>query len=182
LLGRGDDRFEWNPGDASDTINGQSGVDVVDFFASNASETVDVSGDGGHLRIARNIGSVTLDADNVEGLIVRTFGGTDAVSVGDLRGTGVDFVDVDLRSSLGVGDAQPDTIVVNGTSKRDRVQVGLAGTVVLASGLAAQTRIVGSEAALDTLRIQTLDGNDDVTVAPDVSSLIIPIVDLGAGE
>jgi hypothetical protein len=32
------------------------------------------------------------------------------------------------------------------------------------------------------LRVQTLDGDDDVTVAPDVSDLIATIVDLGAGE
>jgi hypothetical protein len=40
----------------------------------------------------------------------------------------------------------------------------------------------GSEAANDTLRIQTLGGDDDVTVAPDVSNLITPIVDLGADD
>jgi hypothetical protein len=30
--------------------------------------------------------------------------------------------------------------------------------------------------------VQTLGGNDDVTVAPDVSDLINPVVDLGDGE
>ena len=44
------------------------------------------------------------------------------------------------------------------------------------------TRIVGSEPALDTLLVQTLDGNDDVTVAPDVADVITPVVDLGGGE
>jgi hypothetical protein len=53
---------------------------------------------------------------------------------------------------------------------------------VLTTGLAAQTRIVGGEAANDSLRIQTLDGDDEVTVAPDVNDLITPIVDLGANE
>ena len=53
---------------------------------------------------------------------------------------------------------------------------------MLVDGLRAQTRIVGSEPALDTLLLQTLDGNDDVTVAPDVSDLIAPVVDLGADE
>jgi hypothetical protein len=53
---------------------------------------------------------------------------------------------------------------------------------VLVTGLKADTRIVGSEPAGDTLRIQTLDGNDDVTVAPDVIDLIMSVVDLGADE
>jgi hypothetical protein len=72
--------------------------------------------------------------------------------------------------------------VVNGTEKRDVVQVTRSGAQVAVAGLAAQTRIVGSEPAGDTLRIQTLGGNDDVSVAPDVADLIATLVDLGADE
>ena len=50
------------------------------------------------------------------------------------------------------------------------------------AGLGRETRIAGSEPALDTLLVQTLGGNDDVTVAPDVSDLINPVVDLGGDE
>jgi hypothetical protein len=50
------------------------------------------------------------------------------------------------------------------------------------AGLAATTNIVGSEPTLDLLRVQTLAGDDDVTVAPDVSDLIASSVDLGADE
>ena len=71
---------------------------------------------------------------------------------------------------------------MNGTGWRDVVDVATSGAQVLMSGLAAPTRIGGGDAALDTLRIQTLDGNDDVTVAPDVSTLITPVVDLGSGD
>lgn len=52
----------------------------------------------------------------------------------------------------------------------------------MVSGLSAQVRVTGSEAANDTLRVNTLAGNDDVTIAPDVADLIRPIVDLGTGE
>jgi hypothetical protein len=47
------------------------------------------------------------------------------------------------------------------------------------SGLQPQTLIGGSEPANDTLRIQTLAGDDTVTVAPAVVGLIQTIVDLG---
>ena len=50
------------------------------------------------------------------------------------------------------------------------------------TGLAAQTTIAGSEAANDILRVNTLGGRDDVQVAPDVSTLITTVVDLGAGQ
>src|SRR5262249_1173297 len=38
LLGAGDDTFQWDPGDASDTIEGQGGHDRLAFNGSNASE------------------------------------------------------------------------------------------------------------------------------------------------
>jgi hypothetical protein len=53
---------------------------------------------------------------------------------------------------------------------------------VLTTGLHTQTRISGSEPANDTLLVQTLGGDDVVTVAPDVSDLINTVVDLGDGE
>ena len=71
---------------------------------------------------------------------------------------------------------------MNGTSRRDVVQVTRSGPQVSVAGLAALTRIVGSEAALDTLLVQTFDGNDAVTVAPDVADVITPLVDLGGGQ
>jgi len=43
-------------------------------------------------------------------------------------------------------------------------------------------RITGSEAGNDTLLIQTLGGNDDVTIDPDVALVITPVVNLGADE
>jgi hypothetical protein len=73
-------------------------------------------------------------------------------------------------------------VITNGTSGQDVVDITRSGSPVLATGLAAQTRIVGSEAANDTLWIPTLGGDDDVTVAPDVNDLITPAVDLGADE
>ena len=50
------------------------------------------------------------------------------------------------------------------------------------TGLAADARIAGSEGLNDTLRIQTLDGNDDVFVDPDVELLLTPVINLGPGE
>ena len=70
------------------------------------------------------------------------------------------------------------------TSKLKRVRgrkalaLGVLATGLLAGSLGLTTENVAS----DTLRIQTLSGNDDVTVAPEVSGLLIPVVDLGAGE
>jgi hypothetical protein len=134
------------------------------------------------VRLTRNVAAITMDLDGVEHLAVHAVGGTDTIEVGNLAGTDVGTVDADLAAFGGGGDAQADTVVVNGTAAADMVEVTRSGAEVLADGLAALVRIAGSEAANDTLRIQTLDGDDDVIVAADVSTLITPLVDLGAGE
>ena len=182
LLGAGDDRFQWDPGDGNDVVQGQGGNDLLDFFGSAASEEIALSAQEGAVRLTRNIAAITMELDGLEHVAVHALGGSDRIEIGDLRGTGLDAADVGLGLFDGSGDGQPDTVVVNGTDRRDTVEVSRSGSVVVARGLAALVRIAGSEAAADTLRIQTLDGDDDVTVAPDVSDLIASIVDLGAGE
>jgi Ca2+-binding RTX toxin-like protein len=182
LLGSGSDRFQWDPGDGNDTVDGQSGADAIDFFTSNIGEILNVAPNGTELRILRNVGNVTMGADNVEALVTRVFGGADTIVVDDLRGTDVDTVDIDLDSSLGGGDGQPDSIVLNGSSRQEIVAVGRSGDQVLVQGFSALTRVTGSEPALDALQVNTLGGNDDVTVAPGVSDLIATAIDLGDGE
>ena len=70
-------------------------------------------------------------------------------------------------------------VVLNGTNAGDVVKVSATATQVTSAGLAAQTLVTGSEPALDVLRINTLAGDDTVTVAAQVASLIQPVVDLG---
>ena len=182
LLGSGEDRFQWDPGDGNDAVEGQSGDDVIEFNGSNASENIAVAADGSRGLLTRNIANITMDFDTVEAVLVHARGGTDAVTVDDLEGTDVDAVDVDLAVLGGGGDGQADTVVVNGRSRKDAVDVGVAGSQVLVAGLPAETRIAGGEPLLDTLVIQTLGGDDDVAVAPDVGTFIWPVVDLGADE
>jgi hypothetical protein len=130
----------------------------------------------------RDIAAITMDLNGIEHIAVRALGSADTITVNDLAGTDVDSVDVDLSSFSGEGDEAADTVVVNGTDRRDVVQVAHDGGQVSVSGLKAQTQIVGSEPALDRLIVNTLAGNDDVTVAPDVGDLIATAVDLGTDE
>ena len=50
---------------------------------------------------------------------------------------------------------------------------------MLVTGLDADVHITGSEGANDTLLIQTLGGDDDVTIDPNAELLITPVVNLG---
>jgi Ca2+-binding RTX toxin-like protein len=182
LLGAGDDRFTWNPGDGNDTVEGQAGNDVLGFNGANAAELIDVAANGPRVTLFRNVANITIDLDAVERLELNAVGGADAITVNDLTGTDLKATDIDLSASAGGGDAQPDTVITTGTNRPDRVRVTRSGTRVLTTGLAAQTRIAGSEAANDRLQINTLAANDDVNVATDVADLIRPTVDLGADE
>ena len=181
-LGSGNDTFQWDPGDGSDTVDGQGGKDTLAFNGSNVGENIDVSPNGSRVRLTRNVGVITMDVNDVESTNIRALGGADTITVDDLRGTGLEAANVDLAAFDGNGDAAADTVVLNGSDKAERVRVNRAGDQVLTTGLAAQNTIAGSEAALDTLRVNTLGGRDDVQVAPDVSTLITPVVDLGADQ
>ena len=184
LLGAGKDTFTWDPGDGSDTVEGQGGGDVVDFNGSNAAEKMDISANGSRVRLFRDVGAVTMDLNDVETLNVAARGSADTITVGDLTGTGLKAANIDLSSDLGsgVGDGAADTVIENGTAGADRVQVLRAGQQVQTSGLVPRLSIAGSEPGLDTLDVNTLAGKDTVTVAPDVSTIINPVVDLGADQ
>jgi hypothetical protein len=181
-LGSGNDHFQWDPGDGSDAVDGQGGADQLDFNGSNIGEMIGLSPNGRRVRLTRDIGAVTMDFDGIEQANLRVLAGTDLVTVGDLTGTALKAVGIDLSAFGGGGDGSPDTVTVEGTGGSDSVHVTRSPSEVAITGLAAVTRIVGSEPALDTLGVQTLGGNDDVTVAPDAGDLIAVLVDLGGGE
>jgi Ca2+-binding RTX toxin-like protein len=181
-LGTGNDTFQWDPGDGSDTVEGQSGKDTLAFNGSNIGEHIDVAANGSRVRLTRDVAGITMDLDGIESTAVRALGGSDTVTVRDLTGTGLKTANVDLAAFDGAGDGSADTVTLNGSDRAERVRVNRAGSQVLTTGLAAQTTITGSEAANDVLRVNTLGGRDDVQVAPDVSTLITPVVDLGADQ
>ena len=76
-MGAGDDRFQWDPGDGSDTVDGQGGNDRLDFNGSNASEEITFSANAGRAVLFRNVASITMDLDGLEHVDLRSLGGTD---------------------------------------------------------------------------------------------------------
>jgi RTX calcium-binding nonapeptide repeat (4 copies) len=180
--GNGDDTIQWDPGDGSDIVDGRAGQDAFDFNGSNANEHIQVTGDEGHVRLTRDIAAIFMDIDAVERVRVRALGGTDAIDVDSLAHTDVDDADVDLGSFGGGGDASADIVTVGGTSRPEKVDVTRAGGQVDVTGLAAATHVTNSDGPADQLVVQTFAGDDDVTVAPDVSELITPVIQLGVGE
>jgi Ca2+-binding RTX toxin-like protein len=164
FMGAGDDTFVWNPGDDNDILEGQDGFDRMVFNGANIAEEITISANGGRVIFFRNVASVTMDLNDVEGIDFTARGGADLIAVNDLSGTDVTEVNLNLESfpGSGAGDGAADNVIVHGTNGDDVALVvgDAAGTSVL--GLAAVVNITGAEAANDRLTINALAGDDVV--------------------
>ncbi len=180
FMGAGNDTFVWNPGDGSDVVEGQGGVDTLQFNGANVNENIDLSANGSRLRLSRDVGNVTMDVNGVENVNVVALGGADTITVNDLSRTGVANVNIDLAGSpgSGVGDGQADAVIVNGTAGNDTITAtGSAGNADVL-GLAARVHIAGAEAANDRLIVNAL-GGDDVVDASRLNATAIQLTENG---
>jgi Ca2+-binding RTX toxin-like protein len=184
FMGAGDDTFVWNPGDGSDVVEGQGGHDTLQFNGAAASENISLSANGSRLLLARDVGNVTMDVNGVEQVNVVALGGADNLTVGDLFGTDVTNVNLDLSSTpgSGIGDGQADTVTVNGTARADAIQITGSGTGYTVAGLAATVTVQGSEGANDQLVVNALGGNDSVNASGLAANVVKLTVDGGTGN
>jgi len=178
ILGAGDDVFQWDPGDGNDTVEGQDGFDRMLFNGANVAENIDISANGGRVRFFRNVASVLMDLNDVEGIDFRALGGADDVVVNDLSGTDLTQVNSDLAAAAGGGDVQPDNVTVNGTRGDDVAIVAGDASGVAVLGLAARVNITGAEAANDRLTVNALTG-DDVVEASGLAAGAIQLTENG---
>ena len=178
-LGSGSDSFIWNPGDGSDDVDGQRGSDTMVFNGNAADERMSVFANGTQSVLTRNVGTITMNMDSIEGVDLTTLGGGDEVVVGDLSGTSLRNVNVDLAGPSGAPDGVADDVVIFGTEGNDRVHVNTDAGAATVRGLRPTVHISGADASLDELQISTLDGQDKASVDKDVASVIQVAVDLG---
>jgi Ca2+-binding RTX toxin-like protein len=184
FLGSGNDTFQWDPGDGSDTVEGQAGADTMLFNGSGGNEIFETSANGGRVRFTRNLGNIVMDLDDVERIDLKALGGTDTVIVNDLTGTDVTEVAINLAGTIGgtAGDAQADTVIVNGTNGGDTIEVVGSGTSAAVIGLPGLVTIANAEGANDTLVINALGGNDTINATTLPAGVIKLVIDGGAGD
>jgi Ca2+-binding RTX toxin-like protein len=163
-LGSGNDTFIWNPGDGSDVVEGQGGFDTLLFNGANIAENINISANGSRVLFTRDVANVTMDLNGIERVQFNALGGADKIVVGDLSGTDVKQVAVDLsgQPGSGIGDGAADTVIVNGRDADDHISIVSDGSAVVVNGLPAQVTVTGAEAANDTLVVNGLDGNDNI--------------------
>jgi hypothetical protein len=173
-LGDGNDTFTWDPGDGSDVIRGGSGADALVFNGSDGDELISVTGNAGRVAVTRDVGNVAMDLDAVEAVRLRTLLGNEQVTIGDLTGTDLASVDVDLAAVRGgsVSDNQKDAVFVTGTAGNDTVAVTASGGTIAVDGLSAAVRVTHADPEGDRLAIDTLGGDDQVSVDAAVDGLV----------
>jgi Ca2+-binding RTX toxin-like protein len=127
LLGAGNDAFVWNPGDGNDTVEGQDGLDAMLFNGANISESIGISANGGRVLFTRDVATVTMDLNGVEGVMFNALGGADKIVIDDVSGTDLAHsgIGIDLAGAGGVGDGAVDTVTVNGSAGSDTIKVAL---------------------------------------------------------
>ena len=103
----------------------RAGTDKLLFNGANVNENINIVANGGRALFLRDIANVTMDMDDVEVIEFNALGGADNIVVGDLTGTDVTQVKVNLASTLGgtVGDNAADTVTVNGTNGADVIKI-----------------------------------------------------------
>jgi len=179
ILGEGDDTAVWNPGEGSDAVSGGTGTDKLVFNGSGtADDAMSLFADGGHAIFERDPGAVRMDLVHVERVDAAALAGKDLIGIGDLTGTGLTQVDVDL-SSQGVSDGQQDTVQVEGTNHADNIAVTTtsAGEVNV-TGLHTAVRVIAAD-EFAHLDITTRLGKDTATVSNGASQTMAVQVHFG---
>jgi Ca2+-binding RTX toxin-like protein len=177
--GEGDDLIIWNPGDASDLVEGEAGQDTMLFAGANVSEIVDISAVGQRLRFFRNPAAIVMDCDGIEKVDFRAAAGNDAVTINDLTGTQVTHVSIDLISTA---TNQTNAVVINATATNDQITVTTSTNGMDIVGLSAAVTVIGGQQDIDELVINALSGTDTVDASDVEAGAIDLTLNGGAGN
>jgi Ca2+-binding RTX toxin-like protein len=162
--GEGNDTFAWVPGDSNDRIDGSLGSDALVFNAAIIAEKLEFSANGNRLRIQRDVAGIVLDIAGIERVDCEARGGSDSIVVRSLTGTDVQQLNLDLEGldNSNVPDAQPDAIVVFGRDGEDNITIAGSGNTLSITGAGPVIYIRNPDAALDTLSVSGVGGNDRI--------------------
>ena len=156
-------------------VEGNGGTDTLQFNGSNANEDMVLSASGSHALLTRNVAAITMDLHGMENVNIRALGGTDNITVGDLRGTDVNQVHVDLAAIDGGDDSVADTVTVALTAGNDALAFNAGATVI--NGLGAQVFVenqgigdrfvIDGGEGIDTITANGTGGDDTIGIACD---------------
>jgi Ca2+-binding RTX toxin-like protein len=130
--GDGDDTMIWNPGDGSEPVDGEAGVDTFIFNGGATIDTMTYTANGQRVTFFRNPGNITMDIGTTENLIANGLGDNDSIT----GGTGLNGL---ITATLNGGDGNDaltggDGVdLINGDAGDDTLN-GAAGNDTLTGG------------------------------------------------
>ena len=183
-MGADDDFFRWDVGDGSDIVEGGSGFDGMLFNGDSTNEAFVAAANGNRLSFTRDVGSVVMNTNDVERVVLNARGGADSITINDLSATDVKRVDIDLTGvpEGTTGDGAADTVRANGTAGNDTIEVVGGGNAFSVVGLAAQINVFNTDAALDTLIVNGGAGDDTINASTLAAGVVKLRFDGGAGN
>jgi Ca2+-binding RTX toxin-like protein len=134
----------------------------LDVAGSAGADMFQVEADGGNAILRRQPGNSVVDLAGVDVLHLETFAGPDSVEVGDLAGTGLDRVEIELKAIPGAvtGDGEEDVISIDGAPGSDHVTITAKGTLIAVAGLPATVTLSHTDPGLDRLTVNGFNGSD----------------------
>ena len=166
-LGDGDDVASFRLTDGADTITGDGGVDRLTVQGTSADELVDIR--------ATRVGAATVAG--VETVEATPESGLDTVAVGDVTGSAIKKVAVDL----GGLDSRVDTVSVAGTAGPDKIKVAATSAGHALTGLAANV-IVATTDPGQIIVVNGGDGDDEVDAREMIKDKTQPFLFGGPGK
>ena len=125
-------------GNGVDTVDGGPGNDSAQYVGTISSETLTIAAASG--RLSLTVGTNGVNGAAVESMTVKTGGGIDTVTVGELASAGLGELSIDL----GEGDGAPDRAIFNGSPAADAIGVVAGGRATEITMLDTPTKLSGT--------------------------------------
>ena len=139
-LGDGDDRFSRTVADGIDRIEGGNGFDQLSASGTESDDSISIQGLLARTRLLYGF-TGSADMGSVEHITTNPFGGTDNVTVRDLKGTATTKVELFMDTA----DLRSDDITVHGTHGDDVIKAVSSGTRHAVTGLPATVEVINPE-------------------------------------
>src|SRR6266516_3354180 len=148
---------------AATRSRGQDGVDALLFNGANVNENIDISANGERVRFFRDVANVTMDLNDVEGIVFNALGGADNITINDVSGTDLALsgIAIDLAGTAGGGDGAVDTVTVNGRATDDTIDISTVDGLTWVTGSPTAVVIFNAEAT-DQLIVNGASGVDTI--------------------
>ncbi|QYO64903.1 calcium-binding protein [Leptolyngbya sp. 7M] len=180
VLGAGNDVFQWDTGDSNDVVEGQANFDTLQFTGTNVSEQINIAANGGRAIFSRDVDAVTIDLNDVEQINFAALLGTDIITVNNLSGADVTEVNIDLAGPDGRGDRQSDTVIAQGTSGTDVINLVNTANSIFIIGLPSVITITNADT--DRLTINSGAGDDTIDANSLISTTMTVTYNGGSGN